>query len=107
MASARTQCDSTAFFDHTHNLALQLAVELGLPLLAPDGVLVVWKRADVEAELEAAARAIALLGGSPEAVLTVDARLGSAGHVLVVIAKRRPTPPVYPRDPAERKRHPL
>jgi hypothetical protein len=47
----------TAFFDHTHNLPLQLAVELGLPLAAAVMALLLWAlwlawrraaRADVE-----------------------------------------------------------
>jgi hypothetical protein len=32
----------TAFFDHTHNLPLQLAVELGLPLAAGVSALLLW-----------------------------------------------------------------
>ncbi len=80
--------------------------ELSLPLLAPGGVMVAWKRIGVEAELAAAAAAIDLLGGSPPMVVAV-ARFGSADHVLVVVTKRRPTPAGYPRDPAERKRRRL
>ncbi len=81
--------------------------ELSLPLLAPEGLLIAWKRTGVEPELDAAAVAIDLLGGSVPVVMAVDPRLGSADHVLVVVTKRRPTPPGYPRDPAERKRRPL
>ena len=81
--------------------------ELSLPLLAPDGVLIAWKRAPIEAELEAAGAAIALLGGSPPSVIAVDPRLGSTDHVLVVTTKVGPSPVAYPRDPAERRRRPL
>ncbi len=81
--------------------------ELALPLLGPDGLLIAWKRADVQAELDAAEPAIALLGGGRPTVLAVDPRLGLRDHVLVLTTKRHPTPPGYPRDPAERKRRPL
>jgi 16S rRNA (guanine527-N7)-methyltransferase len=81
--------------------------ELSLPLLAPDGLLIAWKRAPVQAELDAAAAPIAFLGGSPPIVIAVDPRLGSDDHVLVLTTKIGPSPVGYPRDPAERRRRPL
>lgn len=81
--------------------------ELGLPLLAPNGVLIAWKRHDVTPELVAAEQAIEILGGDPAAVVEVDPRLGLDGHVLVVVTKTGRTPAAYPRDPAERKRRSL
>ncbi|MGZ8527416.1 MAG: 16S rRNA (guanine(527)-N(7))-methyltransferase RsmG [Candidatus Limnocylindrales bacterium] len=81
--------------------------ELGLPLLAPNGVLIAWKRHDVTPELVAAEQAIEILGGDPPAVVEVDPRLGLDGHVLVVVTKTGRTPAAYPRDPAERKRRSL
>jgi 16S rRNA (guanine527-N7)-methyltransferase len=87
--------------------SLAEVAELALPLLAPGGILVVWKGGDLGAELEAGRSAVDLLGGEPAEVVPVDPRLGLDGHVLVTVVKRRPTPPVYPRDPAERRRRPL
>jgi 16S rRNA (guanine527-N7)-methyltransferase len=81
--------------------------ELGLPLLARGGILVVWKRGDLGVELTRAAPALERLGGAPPSVVRVDPRLGLAGHVLVVVAKARPTPGTYPRDPATRRRRPI
>lgn len=81
--------------------------ELGLPLLAPNGVLIAWKRHDVTPELVAAEQAIEILGGDPPAVAEVDPRLALDGHVLVVVTKTGRTPAAYPRDPAERKRRSL
>ena len=43
--------------------ALPELVELAFPLLVPGGVLVAWKRADLSAEVTAAARATDVLGG--------------------------------------------
>jgi 16S rRNA (guanine527-N7)-methyltransferase len=87
--------------------SLAEVAELGLPLLAPDGVLVVWKRGDVAAEIEAAGSAISVCGGGPARIVAVDPRLGLDDHLLIVVVKRRPTPAGYPRDPAERRRRPL
>ena len=79
-------------------------VELGLPLVAPGGLLVAWKRGDLGPELDAAEATLAALGGGPASVVPTDPRLGLEGHVLVVVAKVGLTRPGYPRDPATRRR---
>lgn len=81
--------------------------ELGLPLVARDGLLVAWKRTDGDLELAQAAAAIEATGGSAPRVVPAPTGLGLDGHVLVIVAKIRPTPPIYPRDPAVRRRSPL
>jgi 16S rRNA (guanine527-N7)-methyltransferase len=80
-------------------------VELAFPLLGPGGVLVAWKRGDLVAELTAAERAIAALGGGSLATRDVDVP-GLDGHRLVVATGRGRVPAAYPRDPAARKRRP-
>ena len=82
--------------------------ELGLPLLAPGGLLVAWKRrvddgAALAAEVAAAERLIGGLGGGRPRIEPI-AVPGLLDHVLVVIEKVGPTPPGYPRDPATRRR---
>jgi 16S rRNA (guanine527-N7)-methyltransferase len=100
--------------------------ELSLPLLAPGGVMVAWKRRseatpegraapetrdaddgrdrrDLAAEIGAARRLIAELGGGRPRVDPVTVP-GLTDHVLVVIEKVGPTPAGYPRDPATRRR---
>ena len=85
--------------------ALGDLIELAFPLLRPGGHLVAWKRGDLAAELEEARRASRALGGGElEMVPVGDPEL--AGHVLVVVTKRRATPSAFPRDPALRKRRP-
>jgi 16S rRNA (guanine527-N7)-methyltransferase len=80
-------------------------VEIGLPLVALGGLLIAWKRSPIDAELEEALAMIGRLGGDPPRI--VAAGLPSRPHnVLVVVAKRRPTPDGYPRDPAVRRRRP-
>ena len=97
-------------------------VELALPLLEPGGELLAWKSGDPAnpggfgAEVEAAERAIAALGGDR---IMIDASLGSrdqdgsaglaaiAHHRLVLVGRgRRPIDDSWPRDSAARRRHP-
>jgi 16S rRNA (guanine527-N7)-methyltransferase len=80
--------------------------EIALPLVAPGGLLLAWKRRPLEAELLAAGPALEILGGGPPRVLPV-AVAGLGDHLLVVIDKIAPTPAAYPRDPAQRRRQPL
>ncbi len=80
--------------------------ELALPLLAPGGLLVAWKRGPLEEELSRAARALGILGGGEPMLRAVHVD-GLSDHVLVTIEKRRPTPAGFPRDPATRHRRPL
>jgi 16S rRNA (guanine527-N7)-methyltransferase len=81
-------------------------VELAFPLLHPGGLLIAWKRGDIEAELESASRALHALGGGSIDVRPV-ALPALAGHALVVVRRgRRSVPAAYPRDPATRRRRP-
>jgi 16S rRNA (guanine527-N7)-methyltransferase len=80
-------------------------VELAVPLLAPGGYLIAWKRGEIAGELVAADRAIAALGGG-----TIEVRHASvpglAGHRLVVVTGGGDVPAAYPRDPGTRRRRP-
>ena len=80
-------------------------VELAVPLLAPGGVLVAWKRGDIVDELEAAERALAALGGGSIDVRPITVP-GLTDHRLVVVTARGGVPPGFPRDPATRRRRP-
>jgi 16S rRNA (guanine527-N7)-methyltransferase len=86
--------------------ALPELVELAFPLVEPGGVLVAWKRGDVDAELLAAARATEVLGGGTIETTAVNVA-GLPGHRLVIATKTGRTPGPYPRDPALRRRSPL
>jgi len=61
---------------------------------------------EISAELEAAGRAAATLGGGPPAVHPIDGIPELSGHVLVTVPKRAATPAGFPRDPARRSRQP-
>ena len=81
-------------------------VELAVPLLAPGGCLIAWKRGEIGGELAAAGRALDALGGGSIAVRDVPVS-GLDGHRLVVVTARGDVPAIYPRDPATRRRRPL
>ena len=80
-------------------------VELALPLLAPGGVLVAWKRGDLAVELAAAERAMGAMGGGRLDVQPVRVP-GLDDHRLVLATAAGRVPAAYPRDPAARKRRP-
>ncbi len=86
--------------------ALSELVEVGLPLAAPGGVLVAWKRLPLDEELAAAGPALrALRAGRVE---VVDPHLpGLESHRLVVVERGGPIEPRFPRDPGERRQRPL
>jgi len=81
-------------------------VEIGLPLVAPGGVLVAWKARDLDAEVAAARPVLRALGAGRVEVIDVGLP-GLEGHRLVVVESAGPVDPRYPRDPAERRRRPL
>jgi 16S rRNA (guanine527-N7)-methyltransferase len=81
-------------------------VEVGLPLVAPGGVLIAWKRAPADDELAAAGPALRALRAGP--VEVVDAAVpGLENHVLIVVPRGGPIDARFPRDPAERRHRPL
>ena len=80
--------------------------ELALPLLRIGGRLVAWKRGDLAAELAAATRASAAIGGAVPQVRGPLLAGRLAGHRLVVVTKLRTTTAEWPRDPATRRRRP-
>lgn len=81
-------------------------VELALPLVAPGGILVAWKRTPLEDELAAAAGALRELRAGPVEVHKSGVP-GLEAHRLVVVPRGGPVDARFPRDPAERKRRPL
>jgi 16S rRNA (guanine527-N7)-methyltransferase len=92
--------------------SLAEVVELGLPLLAMGGHLVVWKadaHGTLATELAAAGRVLNAAGGSRPRVERADptGNLGFADRRLVAVRKVRPTPDRFPRPPAERRRSAL
>jgi 16S rRNA (guanine527-N7)-methyltransferase len=104
-ALARDPRDRGAWPAVTARAVVSLAelVEIGLPLVAPGGVLIAWKGPSLDKELAAARPALrALAAGRVE---IVEPRLpGLEDHRLVVVERGGPVDPRFPRDPAERRR---
>ena len=83
--------------------ALPELAELAFPLLAPGGVLVAWKRGDIESELVETVSLLDQLGGGR--ILVLDHGLsGLPGHRLLLVEKFGHTGDGWPRDPAVRRR---
>jgi 16S rRNA (guanine527-N7)-methyltransferase len=80
-------------------------IELSFPLLARGGVLLAWKRGDLDDELRAAERAVASLGGGHLEVHPTRVA-GLEHHQVVIATARGGAPDAYPRDPATRKHRP-
>jgi 16S rRNA (guanine527-N7)-methyltransferase len=107
-AVARDPRDREAWPAVTARAVTSLAelVEVSLPLVAPGGVLVAWKRHPVDDELDGAGGALrALRAGRPRVVAVEVAGLES--HRLIVIPRNGPIDVRFPRDPAERRHRPL
>jgi len=81
-------------------------VEVALPLVAPGGHLVAWKRRPIESELALAEPALERLGGSRPVIEPVRI-VGLEDHLLIVIQKVGPSPAGYPRDPGRRRNRPI
>ncbi len=84
---------------------LPTLLEYTLPLVRPSGWFVAYKGPRVHAEIAAAARALALLGGRVHEVVAVPAL--PYERYLVLIEKTTPTPTAYPRRPGRARKHPL
>jgi 16S rRNA (guanine527-N7)-methyltransferase len=81
-------------------------VELGLPLVAPGGVLVAWKRVPLDDELDDAVGALAALRAGPVRVVPSGVP-GLEDHHLVIVPRGGRIDARFPREPAERRRLPL
>lgn len=90
--------------------ALPTLCEYCLPFVRVGGRFLALKGPDADREQEAAARAVALLGGkvSDKATFTLEAEgVEPMERQLIRIDKTRPTPPSYPRPSAKIAKRPL
>lgn len=85
---------------------LPSVVELTLPFCRVGGLVVAFKKGDIEQELEESLNAIGLLGGALKESHKVCVSGLEDNRVLVVMEKVRLTPSIYPRRSGmPRKRH--
>jgi 16S rRNA (guanine527-N7)-methyltransferase len=86
---------------------LAFLAEWCLPLLKAGGVMLAMKGPKAADELSAARVAIQRCGGSDAAILPVTTPVLPVGHVVVRVAKDRPTPADLPRPATVAKGRPL
>ncbi len=86
---------------------LTTLVELTLPFCAAGGRFIAQKKGDIGDEVQAAQRAIEVLGGVLREVKNIDLPEFDDERWLVVIDKVRETPPPYPRRPGIPAKRPL
>ena len=84
---------------------LPALLEYMLPLLRVGGVAVAYKGQRAAEEVDAAARALEVLGGRVQNLVPVPGL--PYPRVLVFIEKTRPTPAAYPRRPGRALKRPL
>lgn len=87
--------------------SLPLLAELCLPLVKTGGTFVAMKSVDSSEELNAAAKAIEILGGHVTEVKDYAVPGTAVTHRAVRIEKTKPTPPKYPRPYTKIKKDPL
>jgi 16S rRNA (guanine527-N7)-methyltransferase len=87
--------------------ALPVLAEYTLPLVKVGGTVIAQKGADPMAEIDAASKALAILGGQLDRVLPVTIPGLDAPRHLVVINKVKPTPQKYPRRPGMPAKRPI
>ena len=86
---------------------LQMLSELCLPLVKEGGCFLSMKSVESEEEINAAKKAISILGGRIEKCVDYEIPGTEVSHRLVVIRNVGPTPKKYPRAFAKIKKAPL
>ncbi|MCA9794626.1 MAG: class I SAM-dependent methyltransferase, partial [Candidatus Eremiobacteraeota bacterium] len=84
---------------------LSTLVELALPLLKIQGLLLAYKGPRAGQEIEEAARALELLRG--EVRVAKEYRLFDKSYRLIEVRKMAASPSRYPRRPGQPAKHPL
>ncbi|MDA8097796.1 MAG: 16S rRNA (guanine(527)-N(7))-methyltransferase RsmG [Clostridia bacterium] len=86
---------------------IRVLAEYCLPFLAVGGLFIAYKGPSAREEIEAAADALRLLGGTVEDIPEYQLPRGGRRRSLVCIRKTGRTPETYPRRPGTPKKKPL
>ena len=84
---------------------LNVACELCLPFVKPGGVFLAMKGPDAKEEVKDAEKAVNVLGGEISKIENYS--VGGLGRSIIVIAKKKNTPEIYPRRAGIPKKNPL
>ena len=81
--------------------------ELCIPLVKQNGLFVAMKAANANEELQAASKALKLLGAEVEAIHSFTLPYEESERNIIVINKNKQTPKKYPRKPGTPNKLPL
>ncbi|RLQ93968.1 16S rRNA (guanine(527)-N(7))-methyltransferase RsmG [Falsibacillus albus] len=81
--------------------------ELCLPLVKPEGHFIAMKASSANEELDAAKKAIHILGGKLEKVHSFELPIEKSERNIIVVRKLKNTPKKYPRKPGTPNKTPL
>lgn len=76
--------------------AMRVVLEYGIPLVKPEGKLLLWKGSNYQQEITESQMALKILGGSVEEVYLYNL-LQERDRAIVAVRKVRPTPQQFPR----------
>lgn len=86
---------------------LTVLAELCLPLVKPGGLFIAMKGPDCDGEVQEADFALRTLGGKLREIKRYTVPDTDICHAAVLVDKRKPSPPQYPRRYAQIKKRPL
>ncbi|HBE79124.1 MAG TPA: 16S rRNA (guanine(527)-N(7))-methyltransferase RsmG [Firmicutes bacterium] len=86
---------------------LNVLVELTVPFLKLQGYALLYKGRDYQQELQAAQKAITIVGGRVSETITTELPLNYGTRTLIVIQKVQLTPGKYPRKAGVPQKNPL
>lgn len=86
---------------------LPVVAELCLPLVRTGGLVLAWKKRDINLEAESAARAVSILGGKRLTGVPIDLPDLPLDRQIIRYAKERMTPARYPRPPGTPAKNPI
>lgn len=86
---------------------LRVLLELCLPFVRVGGAFLAMKGPRGDEEVAPAKRALSLLGGEIERVVPLSLPFGAGERRLILVRKRKPTLPAYPRKAGTPSRTPL
>lgn len=87
--------------------SMRMLMELTLPFCRPGGLVIVWKKGDIDAEIKVSLHAMQILNSKLKEVHPVDVKGLKDGRVLVVVEKCGPCPDRFPRKPGPMRSRPL
>ncbi len=87
--------------------SLNTLVEYLLPLVKVGGCAVIYKSSKLDEELDAAKKAISILGGKIESIQKFVIEEGNLERNILIVRKISKTPPKYPRDKNKPKLSPI